>query len=660
MSVIQRLIASTSVGRVKSAFHAFAKSNDGILDIEQVRETVGTNSELVDILEMTDIDGSGKTTLDAILFYLDTVITECPEATAELVIRDLERLFLDAIKIVGDKNTRRRTNKKKKKRRSRRNGTEEISVKSLTTKIVTNDIAAVAAAGAGGRDQMGKGASALTPLPPSAERKAKSSVKDTVVATPQADDEKCARLQKENDSLKEKLVSKEKEIKSYKERIDALTSLLRRTKIRSRIASLKRDVKHRKITLDEWLHHAKQYASHMAHVNAAYYRPLLALAKRQDTTRHVDLMGDVKRAGLSWFGRKAAKKAAIAKKSTSSPLTEDIVRRIFGNISEIAVCAQIFAADMEKALRSTGWTPKGTSSARGDSPKLSSLPLQTPSTLCRIVRSVDSANESAAQAVERVVQSLLMNQEREEKALKRYMAGYMIQKVAAMKCARRSDLFNQTCRDIAAASASPSRGGLPLESLLVMPVQILPKRKMLLRELLHSLPVAHPSHGLLKNSLVHLESTIGHVDDHLNTKKLEQISSEHPAVAGKKSYAVSVGDRKYIMDGILNKRANFLQFRRQWFYLFSDCLMYCADGNKGHPFTHRILFAGAHVVDDHGRNEFKVRSSVKNGSEEWELRAESGMEKDHWMNSIQAQIDTCVARADALKAVRSYRTGLPP
>ena len=100
-----------------------------------------------------------------------------------------------------------------------------------------------------------------------------------------------------------------------------------------------------------------------------------------------------------------------------------------------------------------------------------------------------------------------MHMERESKAIRQYMENYLLHVPTMLMNAKKDPWFLDSLEELQNAD----KNGLDLESLLVQPVQRLPRRRLLLKDILKS---THPTHALysdLKRLLFRLEQTISDV-----------------------------------------------------------------------------------------------------------------------------------------------------
>ena len=186
------------------------------------------------------------------------------------------------------------------------------------------------------------------------------------------------------------------------------------------------------------------------------------------------------------------------------------------------------------------------------------------------------------------------------------MENYLLHVPTMLMNAKKDPWFLDSLEELQNAD----KNGLDLESLLVQPVQRLPRRRLLLKDIIKS---THPTHALysdLKRLLFRLEQTISDCDKHLNDAKLRQIEkittssskssneilsessssfssrdlkslasfhqskSNSSLVKSLDCFKIIVPNRRFCQEGELRKLCSGFHWRKRYVYIFSDCLMY--------------------------------------------------------------------------------------
>ena len=133
---------------------------------------------------------------------------------------------------------------------------------------------------------------------------------------------------------------------------------------------------------------------------------------------------------------------------------------------------------------------------------------------------------------------------------------------------------NARWRDfVADVMKKPRVRNLPLSSFLIMPIQRIPRYKLLLGELLKHTPVDHPDHGWLEKALGLVSNVAAHINDSVraneNRMKVRDIQAQF---IGANLVSPS---RRYIRSGMLQKQCRS-SVKTYLFVLFNDLLVYAS------------------------------------------------------------------------------------
>lgn len=181
-----------------------------------------------------------------------------------------------------------------------------------------------------------------------------------------------------------------------------------------------------------------------------------------------------------------------------------------------------------------------------------------------------------------------------------------------------------------------------LTSLLIMPVQRVPRYKLLLQELLKQTPPDHPDTPDLRSSL----QLIGAVADHINEEVRQQEKRDEIRLIEAQFYGypgfLDPG-RILIRHGVLTKKSRH-QSVEYHFFLFNDMIAYALPLPLGLRLNRKLEIdqhfrlevvdqrkRGATAVD---RWAFQLRGTQKS----IEVYARDGAERDAWIQDIQACI----------------------
>ena len=118
---------------------------------------------------------------------------------------------------------------------------------------------------------------------------------------------------------------------------------------------------------------------------------------------------------------------------------------------------------------------------------------------------------------------------------------------------------------------------LKLNSLLITPIQRVPRYKMLLEDVIKKTPDNHIDKVSLKEALKQIEDVAKHIEERLKEHEMAKIMLNiQKSLAGNQPNIISPG-RRLLKQGKLMKvpRAGGTHGQQRYFVLFSDILMYC-------------------------------------------------------------------------------------
>ena len=119
----------------------------------------------------------------------------------------------------------------------------------------------------------------------------------------------------------------------------------------------------------------------------------------------------------------------------------------------------------------------------------------------------------------------------------------------------------------------PRVRNLPLSSFLIMPIQRIPRYKLLLSELLKHTPAEHPDHDYLEKALGLVSNVAAHINDSVraneNRMKVREIQAQF---IGANFVSPS---RRYIRSGMMQKQCRS-SVKTYLFVLFNDLLVYAS------------------------------------------------------------------------------------
>jgi len=208
---------------------------------------------------------------------------------------------------------------------------------------------------------------------------------------------------------------------------------------------------------------------------------------------------------------------------------------------------------------------------------------------------------------------------------------------------------------------------LKLNSLLITPVQRIPRYKLLLEDVISKTPECHPDKASLDSALEQIDGVAWHINEqlreHENSMKILDIQK---SLVGGQPKVIAPG-RRLIKQGVLMKvprtGATSGGGQPRYFVLFSDMVMYCKvkSSNVVLP-RHNALDCGCalplkitSVENVVGRGVFKLKC----GKEELLLYSKDGASvSQEWIQAIQETTGKYKASAATLRKESSRRTPL--
>merc|ERR1712137_375492 len=202
---------------------------------------------------------------------------------------------------------------------------------------------------------------------------------------------------------------------------------------------------------------------------------------------------------------------------------------------------------------------------------------------------------------------------------------------------------NSSSKFAALLAAKKETVGFDLCSLLIQPIQRIPRYRLLFEELLKHTPPAHPDYEAISKTLASIQETAKYVNESIRAKenqdKLLQIQQ---SLTGSKIPPIVSLSRIFLREGVLVKMCR-REPKRRYFFLFNDLLVYCSmnDGSDTYTF-HRAIGLSQLRVDDIPDNSgmsnaFQILSNQKSFS----VFAESPQDKQIWMTEINRAIQLC-------------------
>jgi hypothetical protein len=197
-----------------------------------------------------------------------------------------------------------------------------------------------------------------------------------------------------------------------------------------------------------------------------------------------------------------------------------------------------------------------------------------------------------------------------------------------------------------------------LSSLLIMPIQRIPRYQLLLTELLKNTDSSHPDYSEIAKALELVKEVAKRVDsmvkERQNLERLIQISKSVARGAGKENIPatlVSLG-RTFIFEGSLVKACR-KDNQERYFFLFSDALLYCKILNTLSETKYEgrglLYLTGATVTDLPDKGGMCNRFAIQTMKKSFIVSAHTPEEKKQWIELLQKVISDLAATTADLK-----------
>jgi len=199
--------------------------------------------------------------------------------------------------------------------------------------------------------------------------------------------------------------------------------------------------------------------------------------------------------------------------------------------------------------------------------------------------------------------------------------------------------------------------GLPIESLLIMPVQRLPRYTLLLKEFLRHTASSDPAY----EAIAQAEEAVTRVTTAINSQLLEKerqnrVWEVQTRIERDDRYVDLMAPGRHIVrEGVLKKRYSNSSFQlskdtEYYFILFNDLLLYAAEKGSGKKSTfkvkHILQLKGMVVAQDtlKGRNDILLSSESTAGkNKELVLSCPTPQSREEWFADIEAMVCACGA-----------------
>ncbi|KAJ1816990.1 hypothetical protein LPJ75_001848 [Coemansia sp. RSA 2598] len=194
-------------------------------------------------------------------------------------------------------------------------------------------------------------------------------------------------------------------------------------------------------------------------------------------------------------------------------------------------------------------------------------------------------------------------------------------------------------RFIQLAGSSPECKGLSFQSYLLLPVQRIPRYKLLLEDLLKHTPHGHVDRQSIGDALRTIEDVAAFVNENIQEHEMTLSIIEIQRTLGLKEPLLVPG-RRLVKTGTLTKICRKSHQQRH-FYLFSDMLLYSShqtplgEDQSGHR---RVPLEDCKVMDIPDAHDCRNQFTIISREKSFIVYAASASEKREWMDALMRAI----------------------
>lgn len=201
-------------------------------------------------------------------------------------------------------------------------------------------------------------------------------------------------------------------------------------------------------------------------------------------------------------------------------------------------------------------------------------------------------------------------------------------------------------------SEDPIIAGLDFGAYLIMPIQRIPRYRLLIQELLSATPEDHPDYKELSEALNKLKS----VADDVNVAIVEQENRDRMLRIAKKfqdykELEIVKPGRRFVRDGELFKVCR-RERKKRHFFLFSDILVYSFPTEKNGKFKISrqldLLLLSVKDIEDAAQKNLTNAFQIGSESKSFVVIAQSAEDKQHW---VQCLAESISHRKEAFKTL---------
>eukprot|EP01105_Mastigella_eilhardi_P007301 TRINITY_DN1879_c0_g1_i11.p1 TRINITY_DN1879_c0_g1~~TRINITY_DN1879_c0_g1_i11.p1 ORF type:complete len:371 (-),score=65.39 TRINITY_DN1879_c0_g1_i11:584-1696(-) len=202
------------------------------------------------------------------------------------------------------------------------------------------------------------------------------------------------------------------------------------------------------------------------------------------------------------------------------------------------------------------------------------------------------------------------------------------------------------------ASNLKCKGAL-LNSFLILPVQRIPRYKLLLEDMLNHTVPSHSDHKLLEEALVTIKAVANEINEAIkDQEKRKNLLAIQRRIGQQLPFNLVEPHRSFVREGELWKVCRKTK-KRRYFFLFTDLLLYGEETSTGFKHHLHIGMQTLHVSDlpdsDGLKNSFAIESSRKS----FVVIADAPEGKSGWLTDISKRIEEFIINKNSFHTNRT-------
>eukprot|EP00698_Gefionella_okellyi_P011132 TRINITY_DN2917_c0_g2_i2.p1 TRINITY_DN2917_c0_g2~~TRINITY_DN2917_c0_g2_i2.p1 ORF type:complete len:290 (-),score=57.91 TRINITY_DN2917_c0_g2_i2:458-1327(-) len=188
--------------------------------------------------------------------------------------------------------------------------------------------------------------------------------------------------------------------------------------------------------------------------------------------------------------------------------------------------------------------------------------------------------------------------------------------------------------------------GNSLESVLITPVQRVPRLQLLVQELVKATPLTHKDYPQIHKALMMVRDIAAFVNEGVrNGERLAQVVKIQQLVdTSDLSESLVRPGRSFVRDALMTSSFNGRRSRQQYFVLFTDALM-CAEESglfRSHKFKLKHMLPLADIVVQSDLTQDNI--VFRHGRDQIELASDTVLETKEWLNDLLKLTTSAVHR----------------